>query len=201
MMTSSNGSIFRITGPLCGEFTGPGEFPTQRPVTRSFDVFFDLRLNKRLSKQPWGWWSETPSSSLWRHRNGFWTDVTLSIPFLIWNLNKIFRKQKWIVSFGLNSLRHSLAIWRHRTWSTLVQAMVCCLTVPNHYLNQCWLILTEVLWHTHEGNVTGNVQEIFQSLKITNLRLQPHLPVANELTRELLWYLARSGYHTEKMTR
>ena len=42
---------FRITGHLCGEFTGPGEFPAQRPVTRSFDVFFDLRLNKRLSKQ------------------------------------------------------------------------------------------------------------------------------------------------------
>ena len=37
-MTSSNGNIFRITGPLCGKFTGPGEFPTQRPVTRSFDV-------------------------------------------------------------------------------------------------------------------------------------------------------------------
>ena len=70
MMTSSNGNIFRVTGPLCGEFTGPGEFPTQRPVTRSFDVFFDLRLNKRLSKQPWGWWFETLSWSLWRHRNG-----------------------------------------------------------------------------------------------------------------------------------
>ena len=52
MMTSSNGNIFRITGLLCGEFTGPGEFPTQRPVTRSFDAFFDLRLNKRFSKQP-----------------------------------------------------------------------------------------------------------------------------------------------------
>ena len=51
MMTSSNGNIFRVTGHLCGEFTGPGEFPTQRPVTRSYDVFFDLRLNKRLSKQ------------------------------------------------------------------------------------------------------------------------------------------------------
>ena len=48
-MTSSNGNIFRVTGPLCGEFTGPGEFPIQRPVTRSFDVFFDLRLNKWLS--------------------------------------------------------------------------------------------------------------------------------------------------------
>ena len=47
----------------------PGEFPAQRPVTRSFDVFFDLRLNKRLSKQPRGWWFETPAWSLWRHRN------------------------------------------------------------------------------------------------------------------------------------
>ena len=66
-MTSSNGIIFRVTGPLCGEFAGPVEFPTQRPVTRSFDVFFDLRPNKRLSKQPWGWWFEAPSWSLWRH--------------------------------------------------------------------------------------------------------------------------------------
>ena len=49
-----------------------GEFPAQRPVTRSFKVFFDLRPNKRLSKQSWGWWSETPSSSLWRHRNERW---------------------------------------------------------------------------------------------------------------------------------
>ena len=70
MMTSSNGNIFRVTGPLCGEFTGPGEFPAQSPVTRIFDVFFDLRLNKRLSKQPWGWWFETPSWSLWRQCNG-----------------------------------------------------------------------------------------------------------------------------------
>ena len=46
-----------------------GKFPTQRPVTRSFDVFFDLRLNKRLSKQSWGWWFETLSCPLWRHRN------------------------------------------------------------------------------------------------------------------------------------
>ena len=68
-MTSSNGNIFRVTGPLCGDFTGPGKFPTQRPVTRSFDVFFDLRLNKRLSKQPWGWWFETPSWSSWRQCN------------------------------------------------------------------------------------------------------------------------------------
>ena len=69
MMTSSNGNIFRITCPLCREFTGPGELPAQRPVTQSFDVFFDLRLNKRLSKQPWDWWFEMPSWSLWRQCN------------------------------------------------------------------------------------------------------------------------------------
>ena len=69
MMTSSNGNIFRVTGHLCGEFTGPGEFPWQRPVTRSFNVFLDLCPNKRLSKQSWGWWFETPLSPLWRHCN------------------------------------------------------------------------------------------------------------------------------------
>ena len=69
MMTSSNGNIFRVTDHLCGQFTGPGEFPAQRPVTRSFDVFFDLRLNKRLSKQSWGWWTEKLSRPLWRHCN------------------------------------------------------------------------------------------------------------------------------------
>ena len=46
-----------------------GEFPAQRPVTRGFDIFFDLRLNKRLSKQSWGWWFETLSCPLWRQCN------------------------------------------------------------------------------------------------------------------------------------
>ena len=47
----------------------PGEFPTQRPVTQSFDVYFDLRLNRRLCKQSWGWWFETLLCPLWRHSN------------------------------------------------------------------------------------------------------------------------------------
>ena len=55
---------------ICAENSPvPGEFPTQRPVTRSFDVNFDLLPDKRLSKQSWGWWFETLSHSLWRHRN------------------------------------------------------------------------------------------------------------------------------------
>ena len=67
MKASSNGNCFRITGPLCREFMG---FLTQRPVMWSFDVFFDLHLNKPLSKQSWRWWVEMPLRSLRHYCNG-----------------------------------------------------------------------------------------------------------------------------------
>ena len=60
-MMTSNGNIFCVTGPLCGEFKGDWWIPLKRPVTLSFDVFFDLRQNKR--------WFETPLRSLGRHSN------------------------------------------------------------------------------------------------------------------------------------
>ena len=53
---------------LCaGNSLVTGEFPSQRPVTWSFDVFFDLRLNKRWNKQPWRRLLEVPWRSLWHH--------------------------------------------------------------------------------------------------------------------------------------
>ena len=56
---------------LCaGNSPVTGEFPLQRPVTRSFDVFFDLSLNKRVRRSRW---FETPSS--WRQCN------TTKLPF------------------------------------------------------------------------------------------------------------------------
>ena len=61
-----------------GNLPVPGEFPAQRPVTRSFDVFLDLRLKKRLSNQSWGWWFETPSCSLqWCHN-----EIKSNIPWM-----------------------------------------------------------------------------------------------------------------------
>ena len=68
-MTLSNGNIFGVTGHSSGNSPVIGGFPWQRPVTRSFDVFFDQRLNKRLSKRSWGWWFETLTRPLWRHCN------------------------------------------------------------------------------------------------------------------------------------
>ena len=67
---------FSVLLAICvGNSPVTGEFPTQRPVTRSYDVFFDLRLNKRLSKQSWGWWFETPWRPLWRDSNVLFSEV------------------------------------------------------------------------------------------------------------------------------
>ena len=62
-------TVSALLAICAGNSPVPGEFPAQRPVTRGFEVFFDLRPDKRLSKQSWGWWFDTPSHSLWRHRN------------------------------------------------------------------------------------------------------------------------------------
>ena len=66
----------------------PSEFPTQRPVTQSFDVYFDLRLNKRLSTQSWGWWFEMLWCPLWRHCNG----LAVSLSFCVLS----FKTPEWL---------------------------------------------------------------------------------------------------------
>ena len=71
----------------------PGEFPTQRPVTWSFEVYFDLRPNKWLSKQWWGWWFETISCSLWHHRN----DHHYRHCFHHTNLTLYFTRRRYII--------------------------------------------------------------------------------------------------------
>ena len=59
MMASSNGNIFRVTGPCASNSPVTDEFPSQKPVTRIFDVFSDLRLNKLSRKQSRLWRFET----------------------------------------------------------------------------------------------------------------------------------------------
>ena len=70
-MTTSNGNILSVTDPLWGESTAHRGSPHKGQWTRSFGVFFDLRLNKRLSKQSKRRWFKPPSRSLWRHCNEF----------------------------------------------------------------------------------------------------------------------------------
>ena len=83
-MTSSNRNTYRVIGLLWGEFH------SQRPVTRRFDVFFDLRLNNRLSNQSRRWCFETLSRSLWRHCNRYcWYNI-----YMLW------KKFQWIITLN-----------------------------------------------------------------------------------------------------
>ena len=72
---SSYGNIFLVTGPLWGEPPVTGGFPSQRPVSRSFDVLFDVRLNIWLRKQSICRWFVTPWCLLWHHSNEEWDFV------------------------------------------------------------------------------------------------------------------------------
>ena len=101
----------------------PGEFPTQRRVTRSFDVYFDLRQNKRLSKQSWGWWFETLSWSLWRHCNIF-PDKSLG-PFQ--ERFSIAIQIRWKFDSAVSHPRcNERVAMKFRTWHDSICAVVAC---------------------------------------------------------------------------
>ena len=121
----------------------PGEFPTLRPVTRSFDDFFDLRLNKRLSKQSWGWWFETLSRSLWRHRNAYQNSITMGSWRGCWGtLTGCFPQ-------GLSACR-ILQFFRHHTTGVYLP------TVAEHGLPGHMV---------QYKNATGTVLKVLQTLR------------------------------------
>ena len=70
MMTSSNGNILRVTGPLCGEFTGPRWIPPHKGQWRGALMFSLIctRIN--------GWVNNGDAGDLRRHRAHY--DVTVT---------------------------------------------------------------------------------------------------------------------------
>ena len=69
MMTSSNGNIFRGTGPLCWEFTGHRWILLTKASDAEHLCFLWAALEQRLNKQSWHRWFQMTSLSLWRHCN------------------------------------------------------------------------------------------------------------------------------------
>ena len=104
---SANWPFVRGNSPV------PGEFPAQRPVTMSFDVFFDLRLNNWLSKQSWGRWFETLSCPLWRHCNDnpldqHWLDIE---PTHLCPIDVISMLMQWSLLSGLPPVYRQTITW------------------------------------------------------------------------------------------
>ena len=72
----------------------------------------------------------------------------------------IWHKKNWQFDCNLlvDDLGPSDAMWR--SGSSLSQVMACCLTAPNHYLNQCWLIISKIEWHSYEGKFIRDTSAI-----------------------------------------
>ena len=77
----------------------------------------------------------------------------------------------------VNSPQTSETLWGHKSGSTFDLVMVCCLTTSSHYMNQCWLVISELLWRYPGGNLHENhkMHILDMSLNIPYLSLQQHL--------------------------
>ena len=152
MMTSSNGNTFRVTGPLCGEFTGHRWIPRTKASDAERWFFFFLSA-------PWinGWVNNCEAGDLKRYHahynvivmkandtTMFWAEFDNATERRI---DVVVRSQIHYLHYLKKRIRPfgpSDAMWWHRTESTLVQVMPCFLMTPNHHLNQCWPFVIEV---------------------------------------------------------
>ena len=138
---------------LCaGNSPVSSEFPSQRPVTRSFDIFFDPRLNKRVSKHSRRGWFETPPCSSWRHCTGYcvrygkfgrkiamsWPDsIVLTRPLSHmsdwtpwwWSIAMPTHNAAWHTRAG-NTNRHSIVSEKIWKWWTILDIMFWALNCP-----------------------------------------------------------------------
>ena len=157
-----------------------GEFPTQRPVTRSFDVFFDLRLNQPLGKQWWSWWFETLLRPLWRHCNGHKFDIaTMTYLMTIKWIGKISR---FLFSFlGINRAKIAQTIHTPVT-SDRAESQRC---QPNVFFQKSEVFYFHtfmIIQHTH-----GSINFIIcgrkpSHLEALSLKLQTILRISSSLT-------------------
>ena len=104
------------------------------------------------------WWSVKIGSG-----NGLMPSGNKPLPEPCWlkymSYGVTLPKLQWV-----DSLWPGDALWRHGTRPTLAQVMACCLTTPSHYLNQCWLIIHEVPWHSSQGIIIRRYEDTNQSI-------------------------------------
>ena len=135
MMTSSNGNFFRVTGPLCREFTAHRWISLTKASATDLWCFLWASLNKRLSKQSRHWWLEMPSHSLWRRCNSEFLHTPRS--------DSSFMGDVILTSFSFSVLIALITHWNlvmcQRNMLDVFNA--CCLTAPGHYLYQRPLIV------------------------------------------------------------
>ena len=120
MMTSSNGNIFRVTGPLCGEFTGHRWIPLTKASDAELWCFLWSAPEWTVEQIKWVWWFETPSRSLWRHCNDnierHRAHTVVSWPtlqkWLMIPISDLMMTIKWSTNIS-KSLKDKWVNWKH----------------------------------------------------------------------------------------
>ena len=107
VMTSSNGNIFRVTGHLCGDFSGPRWIP--RTKASDAELWCFLWSASELSKQSWGWWFEKLSRPLWRHCNG-------TMEYIHMGIRQSLNPTPTALHFCTISFLQHYEIFHHETW-------------------------------------------------------------------------------------
>ena len=129
MMTSSNGNLFRVTGPLWGETTGHRWILLTKASDAGIWFLFDLHLNKWLSKQQRRRWFETTSCSLWRHCNA-WVWWELCGKCRLYNISFLFlntdRYSKIHLIYLCRELTNLLPVWENFQWKDNAPFIVFC---------------------------------------------------------------------------
>ena len=189
-------TFFALLALCAGNSLVTGEFPAQRPVTRSFDVFFGLRLSKRLSKQSWGWWFETLSRPSWRHCNEigqpdprvdpYWLILCIACTFC-----KDSIKYSWLWFVVINdqcmlSFAHPLLCWCRcgSRWRVVNSKLI------RHGMNKCcyWNIFS----FTRYGMNKCCYWNIFQDL--------PHFTIFLINTEHCKWHMYISSWGVHENT-
>ena len=149
-----------------------GESPAQRPVTWSFGVFFDLRLTRRLSKQWWGWWFETPACPLWRHR--YDSGITAAVIEPLRLIDMVIWVHSGVCHLIINGVLYMKLSYRCPKRNKLIQRQY----LLTHRRNQsprftvkiiwkldgsCWLILKPELRAPLDGTWTPTVEDCVRS--------------------------------------
>ena len=128
----------------------------------------DLTDDKSTLVQVMAWCRQATShylSQCWPRSmlpNGVTRPQWVNTRLMAWASNIFVRTSlpKKKVVWNVNWLWLSDAIQWHRSWLTLSKLMACWLTAPSNYLNQCWLIITGILWHSPESNFIISLQEL-----------------------------------------
>ena len=140
--------------PVCVEFTG--EFPAQM-ASNAENISIWWRHHVEVSCVDFLWHVQDSNPG------GPGTPSQQTCEYKPSELSRVKLTSSW----------PSDAIWRHRSGSTLVQVMACCLTAPNHYLNQCWLPISEVFWHSPDSNFLAGAEVtiLYNDFKICDFKI------------------------------